>query len=391
MTLLPTSSGLLEPANTDHAVDCLFVISSLGRGGAERATITLANAISRAGLNVQIAAISTDGHYSRDIDADVAVYEVGGSQRARSVLLPLARHLRSLRPAHVISTMNYVNVIVIVSNLLAGGPAKVHVTVQNHLSSELQCSSYSLRDRKVVLPAMRLLYRLATSVVALTDEMANDLSQVIGLPREKIVVLPNLVDLARIDREVAKNDKPVHPWLTDKARPTVVSLGRLVPQKDYATLLAAMALLPRSERPRLLIFGEGPERSMLEMQISDLDLSEEVILAGITTDPFSVLSHATLLVLSSQWEGFAMVLLEALAVGCPVVATDCPTGPAEILENGRFGSLVPVGHPDAMANAIRKALLRPPRAACARRRAEDFAATAGAARYIEALGLGSKQ
>ena len=227
-------------------------------------------------------------------------------------------------------------------------------------------------------------YRRATAVVAVSDGVADDLARTTGLPRAQITTVHNGLDLDLVRRRAP--ERPEHPWLDGASGPPVIlAVGRLEPQKDFATLLDAFALLRRLKPARLIVLGEGRERERLQAKARDLGLGGEVDLPGVSLNPYPYMARAALFALSSRWEGFPNVLLEALACGCPVVSTDCLAGPREILENGMFGRLVPVGDATALAEAMAATLDAPPLRRSLVRRAAAFRADTMAEVYLGLL------
>ena len=194
----------------------------------------------------------------------------------------------------------------------------------------------------------------ANAIVAPSRGVADDLARVAGVDRESIHVIYNPVISAGL---VARAKDPAsHPWLCDRNVPVIVGIGRLTHQKDFGTLIRAFALVRKRKRARLLILGEGEDREALETLSLDLGVAEDVCLPGFLRNPYAVLSRAALFVLSSRWEGLPGVLIEALACGSKVVATDCPSGPREILDNGAYGELVPIEDEMSLAAAMERAL-----------------------------------
>lgn len=233
----------------------------------------------------------------------------------------------------------------------------------------------------------RVFYPRAQAVIAVSQGVADDLEGLIGTGRARVLVIPNPVvtpDLTALAAAAAD-----HPWFAPEpiAPPVVLAAGRLSPQKDFPTLIRAFALLVRQRDLRLLILGEGPERAALETLIQDLGLTGRVALPGFRANPFALIARARLFVLSSAWEGLPGVLIQAMACGTPVVATDCPSGPREVLADGRYGPLVPVGDPQALAQAMGETLDQPMDSDVLRARAADFGLAPVTRRYLEVLGL----
>ncbi len=227
------------------------------------------------------------------------------------------------------------------------------------------------------------IYPWADALIAVSNGVADDLSKTIGVDREKIRVVfnPSIDASNRPGLDVSPN----HEWFGQPKVPVIVAAGRLNPQKDFETLIRAFALVRERRKARLLILGEGPERQSLEFLVSSLGLEQDVVLPGYTDDPLPYFCEASLFVMSSIYEGFPNVLVEALACGAPVVCTDCESGPREILQDGRLGPLVPIKNPDRLAEAITQVLDAPGDREARLRRADDFTVEETARRYLSVL------
>ena len=195
--------------------------------------------------------------------------------------------------------------------------------------------------------------------MAVSRGVADDMIARTGVPADLVRVIYNPVISAEMN--AAAGEAVEHPWLMPGGPEVILGVGRLTPHKDFPTLLRAFAILRRTRDCRLLILGEGEERPRLEQLLRDLHLTECVGLPGFVNNPFAYLAKASLYVLSSAWEALPTVLIEALAVGVPVVSTDCRSGPTEILAGGRYGRLVPVGDADSLARAMTDTLSEPRR------------------------------
>jgi len=236
------------------------------------------------------------------------------------------------------------------------------------------------RPRDWILPT---LYRRADSIIAVSDGVAENLSLLRAGAEDRIIVVQNGVDLSQID---AKAEAPVdQPWLQGDGTPVLLAVGRLVAKKDYPTLLEAFAIVRRTCPARLIILGDGSEHDRLQVLARKLDVEAFVSMPGFRANPFAYLARASLYVLSSVYEGMPSSLIEALACGCPAVSTDCPSGPSEILDNGRYGALVPVSDPRALAEAVIESLRRPRQSEQLRARAAHFSAEACVERYLQVL------
>lgn len=358
----------------------LYVPSMQG-GGAERVMLTLAHGFAARGLAVDLVLASAEGPYLKEVAEAVRVVDLR-CRRVISSLAHLVRYLRRERPRAMLSALGYANVVAVWARELARVPTRLVVSEHANLSLTHR---YARTIRERLMPALiRRAYRRADGVVAVSGGVADDLAAVIGFPRERIKVVYNPVftdELLRLSRMPLQ-----HPWIEKKARPVVLSIGRLAEEKDFPTLLRAFARL-RAKRPvRLVILGEGQLRAQLEALVANLGLIEDVAMPGFVDNPFAWMRHADLLVLSSVFEGFGNVLVEAMACGIPTVSTDCPSGPAEILGHGRWGRLVPVGDDAALADAIAATLdeaVHPNVLA----RAREFGVDRAVGGYLDALGL----
>jgi len=362
--------------------DCAVVTPGFAGGGTERVMVALANGLAESGLRVDLVAVSPNGPFRGHVTPEVRIVDLG-ARRLLGALPGLLRYLRRARPQSLVSAMDYVNVAAVLARRLSRLDAPLVLTVHRHLSATLADSDL-WRERRLLAPAMRWAYPQADAVVTLTAAMADDLARRIGLAREAIRVLPNPVVSAATRTRAA--EAPAHPWLARKEGPVILGIGRLTRQKRFDLLLDSVARAPLADATRLLILGEGPERARLEAQIVTAGLTGRAALPGFTENPHAALSAADLFVLSSDYEGLPTVLIEAMACGCPVVATDCPTGPAEILESGRLGRLVAPGDAAGLARAIADTLADPPDRAALRARAEAFAVERVVPRYRALLG-----
>jgi glycosyltransferase involved in cell wall biosynthesis len=256
-------------------------------------------------------------------------------------LIPLTRYLRREQPRILVSSMSHANLVALWAARLARRATPVMVTVHNTLSTS---SRQQGRLASAIWPyLLRTFYPWASSIVAVSRGAADDLARTSGMPRDRMHVVYNPVITPAM---LASARQPAdHPWLTPGSSPVILGVGRLTPQKDFGTLIRAFAEVRRRRPARLIILGEGQDRPALEALVSELGLDQDVALPGF--------------VLSSAWEGLPTVLIEALAAGTRVVSTDCPSGPREILQEGRLGALVPVGNAGALGAAILQAIDRP--------------------------------
>lgn len=378
-------------------------------GGAERVLVDLAGAFAERVERVDFLLVQRQGALLEQLSPRVRVIELGTVNRAR--LLPamvrlaglsglsrreliackppmavralprLSDYLRRRRPDAVLTTMPDNIIAALWARALTVSDTRVVIREANTFSCDTPAGGKSF-DRLVPALARRW-YPRADAVIAVSDGVGRDLARTIDLPPARVHAVYNPVDQRRIDARAAETID--HRWFLPGGPPVAVAVGRLNRQKDFATLLRAVALVRQRREMRLLIIGEGDERPALDALRRSLGVADIVDLAGLDDNPYRFLARADLFVLSSAWEGCPNVLLEALACGCPVVSTDCPSGPAEILDGGRLAPLVPVGDPAALAAAIVDVLGQPRRAADLRARAADFSLDAAAETYLSLL------
>lgn len=326
-------------------------LPSLNGGGAERAMVNLAKGLSKFGFHVDLVLVKATGPYLAQVPQSVRVFDLK-SKRVLKSLFPLVNYLRKERPKVVISALNHVNVITILAKQITGVDTRLIITEHSTLSVS---QKHAQNKRSKFIPVfMRYLYPLADQVVAVSKGVAKDLACQIRLPIDKIKVIYNpIIDDQLLEKSWQKIE---HPWFVDKRAPIILSVGRLTVAKDYPTLIKAFAQVRKQIPAKLVILGEGEERSELEKLVNSLGLYEDVWMPGFVENPYAYMRNANVFVLSSKWEGFGNVIVEALACDCPVIATDCPSGPKEILENGKYGTLVPVGDDKILAEKIKETL-----------------------------------
>lgn len=388
-----------------------LLLLSLTGGGVERRTLRMAGEFVCRGLAVDLLVCRPEGELLDAVPAGVRVLPLANTGTLRERLLALraagsswpallrpvllaphaSRALRYLpalvaylereRPAALLAAKTPVNLMALWARRLSRVPTRLVVTEPAVLSAIARPDRPAKRR---ALPALAArFYPEAEAIVAVSGGVADDLSKLTGIARERIRVIHNGVVTADFAARAA--EPAPHPWLVDGGAPVLLAVGRLHADKDYPTLLRAFTLLRARCPARLLILGEGPERAALEALARELGIATDVALPGFCSNPLAAMARATLLVLSSHFEGFPNVLAEALAVGCPVVSTDCPSGPAEILDHGRYGRLTPVGDAEALARAILATLDAPVDRTALERRGMTFSAAAAAARYLPLL------
>jgi len=296
-------------------------------------------------------------------------------------LSDLATYLVREQPDALLSAKTHANLVAIWARKIATGRTRVVISERSTMSTVIQ-QSRKWRWR-FARPLIQKVYPQADLVIAVSHGVADDILSFTGLSQERVATIYNPMLTEHIK---AQSILPIsHPWFDTKKIPIILGVGRLVPAKDYPTLLRAFAHFRARHPARLVILGEGRERPTLEKLATELGIAADLSLPGFVENPYAFMSQASVFVLSSILEGLPNALIEALACGCPVVSTNCRSGPQEILDKGAFGALVPVGDDKALANAILHTLEHPPPAERLRARAAEFDINTIAEQYLQAL------
>jgi glycosyltransferase involved in cell wall biosynthesis len=367
----------------------LFFRPSLGEGGADRVTYTVLRHLDRARFEPSIALVRRTGPFLADLPDDVEVHDLDAPSLARSTV-PLARLIRRLRPDVVFSTASAANIVAVAAHRLIRSRARLVLSERNAIRRGRDARHLK---QNVEVALKRVTYRFADLVTAVSQGVADELIEAVHVPAEQVSVVYNpMVD----DDLAARAAEPVnHPWFAARdTEPVVLACARLVPQKDYRTLLDAFARVRAARPARLFVLGEGPERPALEQRARELGLAEQVCFHGFDKNPFKYMSRARLLMHASRAEGLPGSLIQTMACGAPVVSTDCDFGPREVIADGVDGYLVPVGDAAALADRALRLLaddgLRARMAQVARASAQRFTTAASMARYEAAIeGSGS--
>lgn len=356
-----------------------IVLPDLRGGGAERVAVNLANSLVQRGFAVDMVMMSATGEFLADLRPEIRVVDLH-AKRLRGALFPLVHYLRQTRPDAMLACMWPLTVIAPWARKLA--QVSTRVVVAEHTTWSRDEIVRSVLARWQVRATMHISFPRAGGVVAVSHGAADDLARFAHLDRDAITVIYNPV-VGEAKPSISESLAPADWWSGPHRR--VLAVGTLKTIKDYATLLAAFAQLRQRVDARLLILGEGDCRPALEAQARQLGIEDSVFMPGFVKDPSPYYQHADLHVLSSTGEGFGNVIVEALEAGTPVVSTDCPSGPWEILEGGRYGRLVPVGDAEALACAIERTLAEPVDREALKARAREFSVEKAAERYLALL------
>jgi glycosyltransferase involved in cell wall biosynthesis len=360
-----------------------FLVHSFDDGGVERMLVNTARTLDGCGVRVDFLIDHRRHPYVDLLPASVQLIELGISRH--DVRNTLTSYLAQEQPKYLISAKISDDELALDARDRAGVPVQVLLRVGNPLVNRLHQHTCNPLVRWARLRTLKRLYARADGYIAVTRGIAEELAEHLAPPGKPIYVLPNpsitddLFSRARVE--------PKHPWFAKGEPPVIMGTGGLRRQKDFGTLVRAFAIVRKTLPCRLLILGKGRQRDRLLRLARRLGIADHVQLMGFQENPHTFIARAACFVTSSRWEGAANVLVEAAALGTPIVSTACPSGPSDILGNGRFGVLVPVGDASAMARAIVQVLQKPLLPEVTRQAAEPYTAERSATAYIRALKL----
>lgn len=353
--------------------------SNLHGGGIQRVMLNLAEGFLQAGLPVDLVTLQAEGELLPAVPGGARLVDLK-KRRALFALTGLMRYLQTESPRALLASQPHLNVLAILARGLARSSTRV--VISEHIAFEDAARNAARWLDGWTASMGRIFYRRADGIVAVSHGVARQLIRATRVPPHMVRVIYNPILTPSF---YTRKTSPVeHAWLAEKI-PLILSAGRLTAQKDQATLLRAFAILLKSRPARLILLGQGEERAALLKLAQELKIENEVSLPGFVQNPFGFMARAKLFALSSRWEGFGNVLVEAMACGLPIVSTDCPSGPAEILAGGKFGLLTPPGDAPALAAAMLETLAHPISAQTLKTRAQDFSSAAIVPLYLQTL------
>jgi glycosyltransferase involved in cell wall biosynthesis len=344
----------------------LFV-PSLDSGGAQKVFVHLGESLAKQGFDVDLLVVRPEGKFAKDVSSDVNLVVLDARRVATSVPR-IWRYLNETEPAVLLSGLEVANIAAILAARFAKAGTAIVPTVHQNLFKSSQESS-RFRDRYLPFVSTRF-YGSADVVVAVSNGVRGELIERWGLSQDKIKVMYNPVFPERVIWEEAGTID--EQWFDGQDLPVVLGIGRLTGQKRFSDLIDAFARVYERRPCKLIILGEGELRETLQDRIDQYGLTKHAKLPGFVSNPLDYMRKAGVFVLSSGWEALPTVLIEALAAGCPIVSTDCDHGAREILDNGAYGQLVPVGAVEDLADAIYGQLGSSFSAALQKERAELF-------------------
>lgn len=330
----------------------MVIIHGLRGGGSERVVINLLRGLDRDKFLITLVLYERIFDFPLPDNVETIILDIYASKNpfklAKGFILKvikLSRLIRKHRPDVIFSLLTSTNVASILAKLLSGARCRLIVSEHTHPSVNLSNEIYGGITKNFV----RLFYRYADKIIAVSNGIKEDLIKNFGVSESKTVVIYNPVDIDEI--EMLSQEKVNHQWLNNKI-PVIVSVGRLRKQKGYPYLIMAFSIVRESFPCKLLIIGEGEEREKLISMVKKYNLEKDIEFLGFQKNPFKYMVRSSVFVLSSLYEGFGNVIVEAMALGLPVISTDCPSGPSEIIEDMKNGILVPVGDEHSLARAI---------------------------------------
>ncbi len=355
-----------------------FLLPDMTGGGAERVALRLIEDFLVKGHEIDLVLASAHGELMALLPPQVRVVDLK-APRLRSAVRPLVRYLREEKPHAMQISMWPLTALGLVARRLARSRTRIvlsdHATLSKHIPPSARARYFALTR------SVRFIYPWAEARVLVAQQAADDLARISGIDRSSLEVIYNPVSAP--PERIAPTPEVEAAWGDSEKR--ILTVGKLKDQKNHALLIRSFARAFRGTRTGLTILGDGPLRPKLEALVEAEGMAGQIRLPGFTTEPWPYYASADLFALSSDYEGYPLVLIEALRSGLPIVSTDCESGPREILDGGQYGALIPVGDEAALAEAMKSALARPHDTAALRARAEALSGQATSDRYLELM------
>ena len=351
-----------------------FVLPNLRAGGAEQVVITLLNGLASRGYSVELLLSEYSGPLKTELDDSVKVATLPPARTSvfgvAAHLPAIAMYLQQKNPAAMFPHLEHPSVVCLTAHIATDTDT---VVIPTQHSTLVGPGGGTPKDR-IVDNLVPHLYPSANRIIAVAQGVANSITERTAVDPSDVSILHNPVDIDRIQRQA---QEPLeHDWFVNDELKVILFVGRIAPEKDLQTWLQVFnSVHAENPRTRAVIAGRGPDREELLQFAERLGIADVVAMPGYVDNPYKYMKRASVFLLSSRREGLPTVLIEALACGCPVVATDCRSGPREVLADGQFGQLAPVAEPSQIAKAVSEVLEQSPAPAKLRSRADNFAAT----------------
>ncbi|MFP9193674.1 glycosyltransferase [Natrialbaceae archaeon A-CW1-1] len=365
-------------------MDIVIFLPDLRTGGVERIMLNLAKSLNANGEAVSIVVATRRGDFQNQVDDGINVVDLNIPRTPVGILgaVPyFATYIRKKQPDVIISSKPHANITAICSNILSGKKSKTIVTEHDIKSDVL--SYFGTKKTRITFFLASHIYNYSDQIVAVSESVKEDLVDTFNLNSEDVIVIHNPV--ITDDFHEKRNQATKFPYFNSDEYEVILTVARLDPRKNIPGLINAVSMLEWDKKLKLVIFGEGRERERLEKVIEEDNLEDLVDLPGYTENPYPYMREASVFVLPSLSEGLPTVLIEALGCGCPIVATECSSGPPEILGNGEYGELVPTKNDQELANSILKILSNPPDSEKLQKRSEDFSSDEISREYMKLI------
>ena len=379
---------LVNPGMSDSSKSLILFLPDYGDGGLERMLVNLASQIARNGIRVYFIVCDASRPYLDDLDSSIEL--IVTSKDRPAMTRELVSLLEQYRATSLLTAKELGLTIALKAKGQSSSDTRIYLRAITNISARIKHRHLLQRIKgEQAVRKLRKLYHQLDGIVAVSHGIAEDVHRISGIPLSQIEVAHNPVVTKKLHQRAVQ---PVdHPWLLQQEIPVILGIGRLTKQKNFELLINAFALVRDNRPAKLIIMGGGSRKKKLIKQSERLGVVEDVDLPGFNPNPYSMLHHASLFVLSSNWEGSPNALTEALAVGCPAISTDCPSGPRETLQGGKFGPLVPMDDKKAMAGAIMEVLDNPLPREVLQSAAKKFTVENSAIEYMQALKLSDEQ